>query len=57
MSTGDELHDLRDTETGNDGWRSWDTNRPTLRTALEGLGYTVFDLGIVKDRLVALIDV
>lgn len=29
----------------------WDTNRPSLQAALEGMGYEVLDLGIVKDEL------
>ena len=34
-----------------DGWGGiWDTNRPSLQAALEGMGYTVVDLGIVPDR-------
>ena len=29
----------------------WDTNRPSLQAALEGMGYKVLDLGIVPDEL------
>ncbi|KAG8968956.1 hypothetical protein FRC03_005501 [Tulasnella sp. 419] len=29
----------------------WDTNRPSLKAALEGLGYEVIDLGIVPDTI------
>lgn len=59
MSTGDELRDLHNAEReeGQGIWHSWDTNRPTLKTALETLGYIVVDLGIVKDGLVALISI
>ena len=36
-----------------DKWSGiWDTNRPSLKAALEGLGYEVVDLGIVEDRSV-----
>ena len=59
MSTGNELADLHDS-TSNKGdsnlpskenWSgNWDTNRPSLRAALETLGYEVIDLGIVKDE-------
>ncbi|KAI0092134.1 MoaB/Mog domain-containing protein [Irpex rosettiformis] len=62
LSTGNELVDLQGTEQtlsageerqqGKDGWSGiWDVNRPSLRAALEGLGYTVLDLGIVPDDL------
>ena len=33
----------------------WDTNRPSLQAALEGMGYKVVDLGIVPDELSRLI--
>ncbi len=54
LSTGNELLDLQapDNKIEGDGWGGiWDTNRPSLRAALEGLGYTVLDLGIVPDDL------
>jgi len=35
-----------------DGWGGiYDTNRPSLRAALEGMGYEVVDLGIVADDI------
>lgn len=52
MSTGDEMCDLHDNKAEEADWRGWDTNRPTLKTVLEALGYVVIDLGIVKDKLV-----
>ncbi|KAI0340818.1 molybdenum cofactor biosynthesis protein [Trametopsis cervina] len=61
LSTGNELLDIEAPLTGSgeggggqhgDGWGGiWDTNRPSLRAALEGLGYAVLDLGIVPDTL------
>ena len=59
MSTGNELVDLHRTthseaSESNEKWTGiWDTNRPSLQAALETLGYSVIDLGIVKDRYVA----
>lgn len=56
LSTGNELVDLDGSESkakaGSDkDWTGiYDTNRPSLRAALEGLGYDVVDLGIVADR-------
>ncbi|TCD68488.1 hypothetical protein EIP91_010663 [Steccherinum ochraceum] len=48
LSTGNELRDLKDT----DGVGTiWDTNRPSLSAALQGMGYQVIDLGIVPDDL------
>lgn len=36
----------------NDGWNGiFDTNRPSLQSVIEGLGYEVVDLGIVPDEL------
>jgi gephyrin len=54
MSTGDEIVDLHGQKaTSNDNWGGiWDTNRPSLQAALEGMGYKVVDLGIVRDKLV-----
>jgi gephyrin len=53
LSTGNEIVDLHGgQETSNESWGGiWDTNRPSLQTALEGLGYHVIDLGIVHDKL------
>lgn len=54
LSTGNELLDLQqESNHGSDAeqWSGiWDTNRPSLQAALEGLGYQVIDLGIVHDR-------
>jgi hypothetical protein len=44
--------DLHENTGENDLWNGWDTNRPILKGALEALGYTVIDLGIVEDRSV-----
>jgi len=54
MSTGNEIVDLQNPKSlAEDGWGGvWDTNRPSLHAALEGLGYEVVDLGIAADRLV-----
>lgn len=56
MSTGNELVDLTGQAAGqpaNAASEEWsgifDTNRPSLKAALEGLGYEVVDLGIVTD--------
>ncbi|KAI5123386.1 hypothetical protein M0805_006094 [Coniferiporia weirii] len=61
MSTGNEIVDLQgppvpkvDTNEHNSGekWTGiWDTNRPSLKAALETMGYDVIDLGIVKDDI------
>ena len=53
MSTGNELLDLQLPQPMmTDGWGGiWDTNRPSLQAALEGMGYDVVDLGIVPDKL------
>ena len=55
LSTGNEVIDLQKPEPPRgDGWvYIYDTNRPSLQTALEGLGYEVIDLGIVTDTCVA----
>ena len=52
LSTGNELLDLQSPRpiSGDDWGGVWDTNRPSLQTALEGMGYEVVDLGIVADR-------
>ncbi len=56
LSTGNELLDVQaPTPLPSDGWGGiWDTNRPSLQAALEGLGYEVMDLGIVADKWVPL---
>ncbi|KAI0375948.1 hypothetical protein BV20DRAFT_1060066 [Pilatotrama ljubarskyi] len=55
LSTGNELLDLQSPHPlPGDGWGGiWDTNRPSLQAAIEGLGYEVIDLGIVPDNLEA----
>ncbi|RPD66868.1 hypothetical protein L226DRAFT_529269 [Lentinus tigrinus ALCF2SS1-7] len=55
LSTGNELLDVQSpSPLPSDGWGGiWDTNRPSLQAALEGLGYEVMDLGIVPDNLEA----
>jgi len=52
LSTGNEIVDLHDgQQTSSESWSGiWDTNRPSLQTALEGLGYRVLDLGIAHDK-------
>ncbi|KNZ76431.1 Gephyrin, partial [Termitomyces sp. J132] len=51
LSTGNELIDLQNpvSHSGNDWGGIYDTNRPSLHAALEGMGYQVVDLGIVSD--------
>lgn len=53
LSTGNEIVDLHgDQKTPGESWGGiWDTNRPSLQTALEGLGYRVVDLGIAPDSV------
>ncbi|KAF9651619.1 hypothetical protein BDM02DRAFT_3138792 [Thelephora ganbajun] len=53
LSTGNEIVDLHDGEkTSSESWGGiWDTNRPSLQTALESFGYRVVDLGIVRDNV------
>ncbi|KAG6861979.1 hypothetical protein C0995_009163 [Termitomyces sp. Mi166 len=53
LSTGNELADLQDpvSRSGNDWGGIYDTNRPSLHAALEGMGYQVVDLGIVPDDI------
>ncbi|KAK0190455.1 hypothetical protein F5146DRAFT_1137290 [Armillaria mellea] len=56
LSTGNELVDLQAPVPHNEGssWGGiWDTNRPSLQAALQGLGYEVVDLGIVSDEVPA----
>jgi gephyrin len=52
LSTGNELLDITSPQKmDSDGWGGiWDTNRPSLQAALEGMGYTIVDLGIVPDE-------
>lgn len=47
LSTGNELRDLLDSHSNA---TTWDTNRPSLQAALEGMGFEVVDLGIVVDE-------
>lgn len=53
LSTGNEIVDLHGPVSARqkeDGWGGiFDTNRPSLQAAMENLGYTVIDLGIVPD--------
>ncbi|KAF8607848.1 hypothetical protein BDV93DRAFT_519847 [Ceratobasidium sp. AG-I] len=55
LSTGNELLDLQREpapSSNAEQWSGiWDTNRPSLQAALEGLGYQVIDLGIVRDSI------
>ncbi|KAG6854460.1 hypothetical protein C0991_006539 [Blastosporella zonata] len=53
LSTGNELVDLQHpVPTSSDDWGGiFDTNRPSLQAALEGMGYQVVDLGIVPDDI------
>ncbi|PBK93853.1 hypothetical protein ARMGADRAFT_1062677 [Armillaria gallica] len=54
LSTGNELVDLQTpvSLSGDSSWGGiWDTNRPSLQAALQGLGYEVVDLGIVSDEV------
>ncbi|PBK67026.1 hypothetical protein ARMSODRAFT_1020992 [Armillaria solidipes] len=56
LSTGNELVDLQTPVPLSEGssWGGiWDTNRPSLQAALQGLGYEVIDLGIVSDEVPA----
>lgn len=53
LSTGNEIVDLQSPKPNSgDGWGGiFDTNRPSLQAALEGMGYEVLDLGVVPDEL------
>ncbi|KAH7912952.1 MoaB/Mog domain-containing protein [Hygrophoropsis aurantiaca] len=55
LSTGNEIVDLQSPQSlASDGWGGiWDTNRPSLQAALNGMGYSVVDLGVVPDDLEA----
>lgn len=50
MSTGNEIIDLQSQTVYKQGW-VFDTNRPSLQAALEGMGYDVVDLNIIPDKL------
>ncbi|CCO37565.1 gamma-glutamyltranspeptidase [Rhizoctonia solani AG-1 IB] len=55
LSTGNELTDLQEQSSSTQSSEGWsgviDTNRPSLKAAIEGLGYEVIDLGIVHDNI------
>ena len=53
LSTGNEIVDIQNPtpHSGNEWGGIFDTNRPSLQAALEGMGYEVIDLGIVPDKL------
>ncbi|GLB34197.1 putative molybdenum cofactor biosynthesis protein [Lyophyllum shimeji] len=53
LSTGNEIIDLQSAKShSGDEWGViFDTNRPSLQAALEGMGYQVVDLGIVPDNV------
>lgn len=58
LSTGNELVDVHAAESARlpsesaEQWTGiYDTNRPSLQAALEGLGYEVIDLGIAPDTV------
>jgi gephyrin len=53
LSTGNEIVDILspNPQPAGDWGGIWDTNRPSLQAAMEGLGYEVVDLGIVPDEL------
>ncbi|KIM76426.1 hypothetical protein PILCRDRAFT_826433 [Piloderma croceum F 1598] len=58
MSTGNEIVDLQSSRPhSGDGWGGiFDTNRPSLQAALEGMGYGVVDLGVVPDDISSHVD-
>ncbi|KAJ7724739.1 MoaB/Mog domain-containing protein [Mycena maculata] len=58
LSTGNELVDLQNPTpfSGGDWGGIWDTNRPSLHAALQGMGYDVVDLGIVPDDITSHVD-
>ena len=53
FSTGNEIVDIQDRVplSGNEWGGIFDTNRPSLHAALEGMGYEVLDLGVIPDKL------
>jgi len=57
LSTGNEIVDIQAPSQAQDPSQEWggiwDTNRPSLHAALEGMGYDVLDLGIVQDNIPA----
>ena len=55
LSTGNELLDVDQANVSSDRTESWgftvfDANRPGLRAAIDGLGFSCVDLGIVSDE-------
>lgn len=52
LSTGNEIVDLQSPNPhSGDGWGGiFDTNRPSLQAAIEGMGYKTIDLGVVPDE-------
>ncbi|CUA70367.1 Gephyrin [Rhizoctonia solani] len=57
LSTGNELVDLQQNSSQGEGTERWsgvvDTNRPSLKAALERLGYEIYDVGIALDNIEA----
>jgi len=57
LSSGNEIVDLHSAAQSSKDAEQWsgiyDTNRPSLKVALEGQGYEVIDLGIVQDTVEA----
>ncbi|KAF8056267.1 MoaB/Mog domain-containing protein [Lyophyllum atratum] len=53
LNAANEIVDLQFPKSqSGDGWGGiFDTNRPSLQAALEGMGYKVVDLGVVPDRI------
>ncbi|TFK55434.1 molybdenum cofactor biosynthesis protein [Heliocybe sulcata] len=53
LSTGNEILDIQSQAQGPEQeWGGiWDTNRPSLHATLEGMGYEIVDLGIVRDDI------
>jgi len=59
LSTGNEIADVSGSRAAPDGedWTGiWDTNRPSLQAVVEGMGYDVVDLGVVKDDIKSHVD-
>ncbi|KAF8207824.1 MoaB/Mog domain-containing protein [Mycena galopus ATCC 62051] len=58
LSTGNELLDLQNPKphSGDEWGGIWDTNRPSLQAALQGMGYDIVDLGIVPDDITSHVD-